>query len=186
MTVVQIVFYVFAAAAVIGAIMCITQRNPIASAFWLVSVLMSLAGVFVLLQAQFIGVMQVLVYAGAIMVLFLFVIMLLDLGGKTSDRRGAPSWVLAVVVGGAITVSMAQLADYTPDQLAHEISGSTELNADVVLLEGQRLQEAIEARGVVGAIAEPLFGFYLIPFQITGLLLLTAVVGAVVLAKRRI
>ena len=87
MTVVQVVFYVFAFAAVIGAIMCITQRNPIASAFWLISVLMSLAGVFVLLQAQFIGVMQVLVYAGAIMVLFLFVIMLLNLGGETSDTR---------------------------------------------------------------------------------------------------
>ena len=186
MTVVQFVFYVFAFAAIIGAIMCVTQRNPIASAFWLVSVMMSLAGVFVLLQAQFIGVMQVLVYAGAIMVLFLFVIMLLNLGGNTSDRRGAFSWVLAVVISGAITVSMAQLAVYTPDRLAHEISGSTEFGADVVLLEGQRLQEAVEARGVVGAIAEPLFGAYLIPFQITGLLLLTAVVGAVVLAKRRI
>jgi len=186
MTVVQIVFYVFAFAAIIGAIMCISQRNPIASAFWLISVMLSLAGVFVLLQAQFIGVMQVLVYAGAIMVLFLFVIMLLNLGGETSDRRGMFSWVLAVVISGAITVSMAQLVDYTPDRLAHELSGSTELGADVVLLEGQRLQEAIEARGVVGAIAEPLFGSYLIPFQITGLLLLTAVVGAVVLAKRRI
>ena len=119
MTVVQFVFYVFAFAAVIGAIMCITQRNPIASAFWLVSVMMSLAGVFVLLQAQFIGVMQVLVYAGAIMVLFLFVIMLLNLGGETSDRRGTFSWVLAVVISGAITVSMAQLADYT-----HGVGGS--------------------------------------------------------------
>ena len=186
MTVVQIVFYVFAFSAVIGAIMCISQRNPIASAFWLISVMLSLAGVFVLLQAQFIGVMQVLVYAGAIMVLFLFVIMLLNLDGETSDRRGMFSWVLAVVISGAITVSMAQLVDYTPDRLAHELSGSAELGADVVLLEGQRLQEAIEARGVVGAIAEPLFGSYLIPFQITGLLLLTAVVGAVVLAKRRI
>ena len=183
---VQFVFYVFAFAAIIGAIMCVTQRNPIASAFWLVSVMMSLAGVFVLLQAQFIGVMQVLVYAGAIMVLFLFVIMLLNLGEGTSDRRGAFSWVLAVVISGAITVSMAQLADYTPDRLAHELSGSTDLGADVVLLGGQRLQEAVEARGVVGAIAEPLFGAYLIPFQITGLLLLTAIVGAVVLAKRRI
>ena len=183
---VQFVFYVFAFAAIIGAIMCVTQRNPIASAFWLVSVMMSLAGVFVLLQAQFIGVMQVLVYAGAIMVLFLFVIMLLNLGEGTSDRRGAFSWVLAVVVSGAITVSMAQLADYTPDRLAHELSGSTDRGADVVLLGGQRLQEAVEARGVVGAIAEPWFGAYLIPFQITGLLLLTAIVGAVVLAKRRI
>ena len=183
---VEIVFYVFAMAAIVGALMCITQRNPVAAAFWLVSVLLSLAGIFVLLQAQFLGVMQVLVYAGAIMVLFLFVIMLLNLGSGKDDRRGRFSWVVAVVIAGALTISMAQLARYTPEQLAQEVSGSADITPDMVLLGGRRLQEAVAARGVVGAIAEPLFTTYMIPFQITGLLLLIAVVGAVVLAKRRV
>jgi NADH-quinone oxidoreductase subunit J len=182
----QFIFYVFGAGAVIAALMCVTQRNPIASAFWLVSVMLSLAGIYVLLNAQFIAVMQVLVYAGAIMVLFLFVIMLLNLGSGENDLRGKVSWVLAIVIAGALTVSMAQLADYSPEQLAFEVSGNAELPPEAVLPEGTRLQATVESRGVVGAIAEPLFLTYLVPFQITGVLLLSAIVGAVVLAKRRI
>jgi NADH-quinone oxidoreductase subunit J len=184
--VVQYIFYVFGMGAVVGALMCVTQRNPIASAFWLVSVMLSLAGIYVLLNAQFLAVMQVLVYAGAIMVLFLFVIMLLNLGSGETDLRGKFSWVLAIVIAGALTVTMAQLAHYSPEQLAFEVSGNAELPVEAVLPEGSRLQETVEARGVVGAIAQPLFLKYFIPFQITGVLLLAAIVGAVVLAKRRI
>ncbi len=182
----QFVFYVFALTAILGAIMCVTQRNPVAGAFWLVTVLLSLAGIYVLLQAQFIGVMQVLVYAGAIMVLFLFVIMLLNLGSGRDDRRGVFSWGLALLVAGALTVSMAQVANYSPARLAAELSGSTNLPPEAVLTEGPRLREMVADRGVVGAVAEPMFLTYMIPFQITGLLLLTAIVGAVVLAKRRL
>jgi len=184
--VVEVVFYVFALTAVLAALMCVTQRNPVAGAFWLVTVLLALAGIFVLLQAQFIGVMQVLVYAGAIMVLFLFVIMLLNLGTGKDDRRGLFSWGLALLVAGALTVSMASVAAYTPARLAAEVSGATNVPPEAVLTEGPRLREQVEARGVVGAVAEPMFLTYMIPFQITGLLLLTAVVGAVVLAKRRL
>ena len=182
----QFIFYVFGMGAVVAALMCVTQRNPIASAFWLVSVMLSLAGIYVLLNAQFIAAMQVLVYAGAIMVLFLFVIMLLNLGSGKTDVRGKLSWVLAIAVAGGLTFSMAQLADYSPERLAFEVSGHTDLPPTAILPEGERLQEAVVERGVVGAIAEPLFLTYFIPFQVTGVLLLTAIVGAVVLAKRRI
>ncbi len=183
---VQFIFYVFGMGAVVGALMCVTQRNPLASAFWLISVMLSLAGIYVLLNAQFIAVMQVLVYAGAIMVLFLFVIMLLNLGSGETDLRGKLSWVVAIVIAGALTFSMAQLADYSPAQLAFEVSGNAGLPPEAVLPEGTRLQETVVSRGVVGAIAEPLFLTYLIPFQITGVLLLAAIVGAVVLAKRNL
>ena len=75
----QVVFWFFAGVAVGSAFLCITRRSPVASALWLVSTLFSLAAIFVLLEAHFIAAIQVLVYAGAIMVLFLFVIMLLNL-----------------------------------------------------------------------------------------------------------
>ncbi|MBK8006362.1 MAG: NADH-quinone oxidoreductase subunit J [Gemmatimonadetes bacterium] len=76
----QQIFWFFAVLAVGCALLVVTMRNPIASAFWLVQTMLCLAAIFLLLQAQFIGAIQVLVYAGAVMVLFLFVIMLLNLG----------------------------------------------------------------------------------------------------------
>src|SRR5918996_1449964 len=83
----EVIFYIFAAAAVVSAALCILQRNPISAVLWLVSTMFSLAAIYVLLNAQFIAAIQVLVYAGAIMVLFLFVIMLLNLGHAESDIR---------------------------------------------------------------------------------------------------
>ena len=179
-------FYVFGAVAIVAALMCVTQRNPIASLFWLVTVMLSLAALYVLLDAQFIAAMQVLVYAGAIMVLFLFVIMLLNLGSGTTDRRGRFSWIVAAAIALGLIAGLRPLASYTPEQLAVEVSGTSDFAPDVVLQEGQRLRDDVEAKGVVGAVAEPLFETYLIPFQITGVLLMAAVAGAVVLAKRRI
>src|SRR5678809_630711 len=86
----EVVFYLLAGFAVVSALLCITQRNVIASAMWLVSTMFSLAAIYVLLNAQFIAAIQVLVYAGAVMVLFLFVIMLLNVGRGGNDLRGAP------------------------------------------------------------------------------------------------
>src|SRR6266542_3125728 len=123
-----IIFWAFAGLAIASALCCITRVNPLASALWLVVTLFSLAALFVLLDAQFIAVLQVLVYAGAIMVLFLFVIMLLNLGRP----------------------------------------GPTDL------------------KGPVGLLIAPLFDAYLVPFEIASVLLLAAIVGAVVLAKRKL
>src|SRR4030095_357326 len=89
----ELVFYVMAAFAVVSAVGCITQRNPVAAAVWLVGTLFSLAGIYILLNGQFIGIIQILVYAGAIMVLFLFVIMLLNLAHSQNDIRGWPMWL---------------------------------------------------------------------------------------------
>src|SRR2546426_6648086 len=141
----QAVFWTFAALAVLGAAMCITRRNPVASALWLVLTLFALAALFVILDAQFIAVLQVLVYAGAIMVLFLFVIMLLNLGrAGPSDRKGALAWAVAAVLGAGLLVPLASLA---------RAGGGPP--AAIQLPEGAMAQLQ-QQQGMVGAVARPL------------------------------
>ncbi len=168
-----IIFWVFAAFAVGSALLCVTRRSPMASALWLVLTLFALAALFVILDAQFIAVLQVLVYAGAIMVLFLFVIMLLNLGrAGPSDRKGALAWLVAAALGAGLLVPLAGLARAGPP-------------AAIQLAEGT-MAALQQQQGMVGAVARPLFETYLVPFEITSLLLLAAIVGAVVLAKRKL
>ena len=174
------VFWIFFASAVVSAAMCILRRNPVSAAMWLVSTMFSLAGIFVLMDAPFLAAIQVLVYAGAVMVLFLFVIMLLNLDVTTTDVRGSLSIGGAVAVTGLLAVELGALWAYTPDRLAQEFlpSGGT-------LFPGAIAADALSGN-IVLDVAKPLFDAYLIPFEATSILLLAAVVGAVVLAKRRI
>jgi NADH-quinone oxidoreductase subunit J len=183
----EVVFYIFAAIAVLSAALCILQRNPMVSALWLISTMFSLAAIYVLLDAQFIAAIQVLVYAGAIMVLFLFVIMLLNLGHAESDLRGPSSVAATVVIAGLLSVELLALIHYSPRRLAAELAQwPTFTDPATVFVAGQVAQQDAAARGVVGAVAAPLFQMYLIPFEITSILLLAAIVGAVVLAKRNV
>jgi NADH-quinone oxidoreductase subunit J len=180
------VFWIFAAIAVLSAALCILQRNPVSAALWLVTTMFSLAAIYVLLDAQFIAVIQVLVYAGAVMVLFLFVIMLLNLGQTPSDLRGAGTLAASVVVVGLLAIELLTLWGYTPQRLAVELTGQMFPDTHTLFLAGQIARDQTLKHGVVGGIAEPLFQTYLVPFEITSILLLAAIVGAVVLAKRRI
>jgi NADH-quinone oxidoreductase subunit J len=168
-----IAFWAFAGVAIGSAFLCITRRSPVASALWLVNTLFSLAAIYVLLDAHFIAAAQVLVYAGAIMVLFLFVIMLLNLGrAEPSDLKGPWGRVVAGVAGLVLIGELIVLRLAEPPwslQLPPGTSAAT-----------------VAARGAVRAVAQPLFQSYLVPFEITSLLLLAAIVGAVVLAKRRL
>jgi NADH-quinone oxidoreductase subunit J len=183
----EVVFYVFAVAAIVSAALCILQRNPVSAALWLVSTMFSLAAIYVLLNAQFIAAIQVLVYAGAIMVLFLFVIMLLNLGHAESDLRGPSTIAATVVIVGLLAIELFALLQYTPRKLASEFSQwPTFTDPATVFVAGHITQQESAARGVVGAVAAPLFQVYLIPFEITSILLLVAIIGAVVLAKRKI
>jgi NADH-quinone oxidoreductase subunit J len=176
----DVIFWIFAVLAVVAAVACILQRNPLAAALYLVQVMFCLAAIFVLLDAQFIAAIQVLVYAGAVMVLFLFVIMLLNLGRTGSDLRGAPAITATLVAVGLLVTELWLLWAYTPARLAAEV------RAAAALAGAQTIQSATAERGVVGVIAAPVFETYLIPFEITSVLLLAAIVGAVVLAKRRV
>src|SRR5437773_1265701 len=113
-------FYLFGAIAIVSALLFVTRKSPVAAALWLVNTMFSLAALFILLDAQFIGVMQVLVYAGAIMVVFLFVVMLLNLGhpSELADARGL-GWKLAAgLVGlGLISEIMVIIRAKLPTQL---------------------------------------------------------------------
>src|SRR5947208_1245856 len=168
-----IIFWAFAGLAIASALCCITRRSPVASALWLVVTLFSLAALFVLLDAQFIAVLQVLVYAGAIMVLFLFVIMLLNLGRQgPTDVKGPLGVGVAALLGGVLLFQLWILRHVAPP--------------DAIQLPPGAVARAAAEQGMVPAVARPLFGAYLVPFEITSILLLAAIVGAVVLAKRKL
>ena len=170
---ITVVFWSFATMAILSALLCVTQRNPVSSAMWLVVTLFSLAGLFVILEAHFIAAMQVLVYAGAIMVLFLFVIMLLNLGrDERSDMLGRFGAIVMIGVASLMVTELWVLKDARPA-------------AELVLPAGTLARDAAQ-QGAVGAVAGPLFRDFLVPFELTSILLLAAVVGAIVLAKRRI
>jgi NADH-quinone oxidoreductase subunit J len=188
---VEAVFYAFGALAVVSALLCVMQRNPVASALWLVSTMFQLAGIYVLLQAQFIAAIQVLVYAGAVMVLFLFVIMLLNLGRdeKGSDLRAMPVRVAALLLCAGLLAELVLLGRVTPGSMAllyHSTPGAGSPLDSFAMAQTGLARANLDSVGVVGAIAEPLFTTYLVPFEITSILLLAAAVGAVVLAKRKL
>jgi NADH-quinone oxidoreductase subunit J len=183
----EAVFYVFAAIAVATASMCILSRSAMSAVLWLTATMLSLAALYVLLGAEFVAAIQVLVYAGAVMVLFLFVVMLLNLGHPTSDMRGPGAVAVTIVIAGLLAIQLFALWRYSPDRLAAEVAQAPQLSDPAALFAAGRIaREEALARGVVGAVAAPLFQVYLVPFEITSILLLAAIVGAVVLAKRRI
>jgi NADH-quinone oxidoreductase subunit J len=183
----EAVFWIFAAVAVVTASLCILSRSALSAVLWLTVTMLSLAGLYVLLSAEFVAAIQVLVYAGAVMVLFLFVIMLLNIGHATSDMRGPASVAATVVIAGLLAIQLFALWSYSPNRLADEVAQAPQLRDPATLfLGGQAARHAVAEHGVVGAVAAPLFQTYLVPFELTSILLLVAIVGAVVLAKRRI
>ena len=173
MTGTTILFWTFSGIAVLSAILCISRRRPMSSALWLLVTLFCQAVLYVLLDAQFIAALQVLVYAGAIMVLFVFVIMLLNVRSTAiSDIKGPLALFVAAALSGMLFLQLRVLADATPP--------------DAITLPEGAIAALQREQGIVGAVATPLLSDYLIPFEITSLLLLAAIVGAVVLAKRKI
>ncbi len=183
----QFVFYLFATTAVLGATLCILHRNPVASAMWLMSTMFSLAAIFVLLGGELIGILQILVYVGAIMVVFLFVIMLLNMSSSSPDMRGPGALATTVVVIGLLLTELLALWRYTPRRLASDLAqGPAFADPATAFMAGELSRQEAAGRGVVGGLAAPLFQIYLVPFEITSVLLLAALVGTVVLAKRRI
>ena len=162
-----ILFLAFAALLVGCSLMVILHRNPITSALFLVLAFCSLAGLYLLLQAEFLAMVQVIVYAGAIMVLFLFVIMYLNLKRDVED---AASHALRRVLGWAVGVVL--LAE-----------GALYLGRRWAL--GATTSEPTAAVGNTLAVGQVLYSRYLFPFEITSILLTVAIVGAVFLGRGR-
>ncbi len=163
---IDLLFYLFAAFAVAGALgMLLNVRNTVAAALSLVGTMVSLGAIYVLLDAYLIGVLQILVYAGAIVVVFLFVVMLLNLRQDTfsPERLRGTKW-LSVAIGVLVCVALLLL-------LPRGLGPAAEIPADF---------------GGYRAVGTALFTDWVLAFEVTSLLLLAAMVGAVILAKRSI
>jgi len=161
-----IFFWVFSIGLLLSAIAVVLNRNPVACALCLVLSIAFLAGLFVMLQAFFLATIQVLVYAGAVMVLFLFIIMLLDL--KVEEHR--PRNLFAALLGLALSIVLG----WEFITVIQQIPGSTLTLSALPSLPGYDVE-------VLGNL---LFTKYLLPFEVTSLLLLVAVIGVILLSKR--
>jgi len=161
---VLVIFFLLAALAVLGAVSLILQRHPIHSALSLILVMVALAGLYLLMGAEFIAAVQIIVYGGAVMVLFVFVIMLLNAGEeeRTNFSRlatfgGIP---LALALGGVIAAAIARSSGHLPPPAASGVMSSTK------------------------EISKLLFSEFVYPFELTSFLILVAILGAIVLAQR--
>jgi NADH-quinone oxidoreductase subunit J len=168
----KVIFYFFAGIAVASAALMVTRRNVVHSAIFLITALLATAGIFLQLRAEFLFIVQIILYVGGIMVLFVFVIMLVNLDVSLLQLKFArQKWVallVALVLGGQVGV-MFWSSGKMPGQ------GFPVLNA----APANRLPPNAEE------VARSLFNSYLLPFEIASVLLLVAMIGAVVMAKKR-
>jgi NADH-quinone oxidoreductase subunit J len=159
-----VLFILFGAIAVCGAVMVVTRKHPMASALYLILTLFAVAALFVLRQAHFLAAIQVIIYAGAVVVLFVFVIMLINVPeDRLPVERATTVRVLGVLAAGFFILESAVLA--------RRYSMPAGPAAEV---------------GTVETVGRALFTDYLLAFEITSVLLLAAVIGAIALAKRKI
>ncbi len=171
------IFFILAAVAVVAAVMVVTAKSPVSSAILLIVVMCSLAGLFVLMGALFLAALQIIVYAGAIMVLFLFVIMLLNLrhdefgpDPHTIQKYLGFVLVAVILVQGIVVVGWA-MKDYAATGPA--------------ALENAPSYPPVVDYNSARSVARVLFTYYAYPFEITSILLLAAIIGAVVVARRK-
>jgi len=167
-----VLFYIFAAIAVISAIMVITRQNVVHSAAFLGATLFAVAGIFLTLQAEFLAGVQVIVYVGGILVLFVFVIMLIAVERSVHERQYNRQWTIALVTS-AILIAEIVYGLYR---------GKDSLILPAVV---PPAAAAAAAAGNSEQVGTALYTSYLLPFEIASILLLVAIVGAVVLSKKR-
>ena len=165
MNITQILFWFLSVVALFSALMVITSKNPVYSVLWLIATFFAISGHYILLNAQFLAIVNVIVYAGAIMVLFLFVIMLMNLNKETEPQKNRWLKMAGAVAGGCLLlVLVAALKDTDVKQ-----------------------QQALVNEGSIRLIknlGKELFTTYVVPFEISSVLFLSAMVGAVVIGKK--
>ena len=161
-------FYLLSIAAIVSAIAVITRKNAVHAALSLIVTLISLAGLYLMLYAPFVAAVQIVLYAGGIMVLFLFVIMLVNLDQNIREIQFNRQWVVGMIAALALGGLLLFVI-----RTGHEVFPIT---FSAALPEGQNTQQ----------VGLALYGQYMLPFEIASLLLLVAIVGAVVMAKKRI
>jgi len=168
------IFIVAALIAIAASLLMVTRKNPIHSALWMIVTFFAMAVIYLLLNAQFIAVAQIMVYAGAIMMLILFVIMLVHMEKGPEAEESKKSGPGKTRVAGAV-ITVILLLEVLFGSLFYQMTGRT----------GDYPTELVNNTGNVKTVGSLLYGQYLFPFEIASLLLLVGIVGAVVIAKRK-
>jgi len=163
MSITQILFWILSIITVFSALMVVTSNNPVYSVLWLIVTFFTISGHYILLNAQFLALVNIIVYAGAIMVLFLFVIMLMNLGKETEPQKSKWLKLIGAVAGGCLLLVMVAALRNTEQQMTELATG------DIGLIEN---------------LGKVLFNEYVVPFEISSILFLSAMIGAVVIGKK--
>jgi len=165
MGVTPILFWILSVIALFSALMVITSKNPMHSVIWLIIVFFAISGHYLLLNAQFLAIVNIIVYAGAIMVLFLYVLMLMDLKKETEPKKNRWLKLAGAVAGGSLLLVL--IAALKKADLANQFAETR--TGDIGLIEN---------------LGKVLFNEYVVPFEISSILFLSAMVGAVVIGKK--
>jgi NADH-quinone oxidoreductase subunit J len=165
MSVTVFLFYFLSVLALGSAIMVVISRNPVYSVLWLISTFFAISGHYILMNAQFIGIVNLIVYAGAIMVLFLFVIMLMNLNAESEPKKNKWLKLAGVVSGGCLLLVMVAALK------------SAEVKGEMVQINQGNI-------GLIENLGKALFTDFVVPFEISSILFLSAMVGAVVIGKK--
>ena len=166
MAITHIIFWFLTALALVSALMVLLSKNPVYSVLWLVAVFFAISGHYILLNAQFLAIVNMIVYAGAIMVLFLFVIMLMNLDKETEPQKDIWMKIAGAVSGGCLLMVFVSL-----------VKQATEMTGKEALLKTGTI-------GLIENLGKALFSDYVVPFEISSVLFLSAMVGAVVIGKK--
>lgn len=162
----NIIFYLLSTLALGAGIMVLLSKNPVHSVLWLIVVFFAISGHYIMLNAQFLAIVNMIVYAGAIMVLFLFVIMLMNLSKDTEPQKNIWIKLAGVISGGCVFMVLISL-----------VKQAKEIEAKQVLLNKGNI-------GLVENLGKTLFSDFVVPFEISSVLFLSAMVGAVVIGKK--
>ena len=166
MNALEIIFYALSVFALVCAIMVLVSKNPIHSVLWLILVFFAISGHYILLNAQFLAIVNIIVYAGAIMVLFLFVIMLMNVKKDSEPQKQLFVKFIGVIAGGSFLTLLISL-----------VKQSIPLVGKTVLLKEGSI-------GLINPLGKALFTDYVVPFEISSVLFLSAMVGAVLIGKK--
>lgn len=165
MGITPILFWVLSVMALFSALMVITSKNPVYSVVWLILVFFAISGHYLLLNAQFLAIVNIIVYAGAIMVLFLYVLMLMDLKKATEPQKNRWLKLAGAVAGGSLLLVF--VAAFKKIDIGNQVAESRTGNI-----------------GLIENLGKILFSDYIVPFEISSILFLSAMVGAVVIGKK--
>ena len=161
----DIFFYIFAAITLGAGLAVVGSRNPVNAAMFLIVTFLGMASLFVLLESYFLAVIQVLVYAGAVVVLFLFIVMLLDVKEAARHRVKAFTWIASILGFALLVIGVASIASSDSARATAEVAQSAQV-------------------ATLKTFGYELFTTYLLPMQVTGFLLLVAMIGVIVISKK--